>query len=47
MGDIWQEAITIIQNGFLVVCFIMSLLAFITWSVGKIIQKFGGEEKKK
>ena len=46
MGDIWPEAITIIRNGFLVVCFIMGLLAVITWSVGKIMQKFGEEEKK-
>jgi Na+-transporting methylmalonyl-CoA/oxaloacetate decarboxylase gamma subunit len=47
MGDVWPEAITIIRNGFLVVCFIMGLLAVLTWSVGKIVQRFGGEEEKK
>ena len=46
MGDVWPEAITIIRNGFLVVCLIMGLLAVITWSVGKIMQKIGEPEEK-
>ena len=46
MGEIWPEAITIIGNGFLVVCFIMGLLASITWAVGKVMQKIGEEGKE-
>lgn len=44
--DMWPEAIAIIQNGFLVVCFIMGLLAAITWAVGRVVQAIGEEAKE-
>jgi Na+-transporting methylmalonyl-CoA/oxaloacetate decarboxylase gamma subunit len=42
----WPEAVTIILNGFLVVCFIMGLLAAITWAVGKVVQRIEEEAKE-
>ena len=37
--DRWPEAIKIIGNGLFIVFFIMCLLAFLTWFVGKVMQK--------
>ncbi|MBW1710346.1 MAG: DUF4019 domain-containing protein [Deltaproteobacteria bacterium] len=42
----WPEALRIIGNGLFVVFFIMSLLAFITWVVGKIFAKAENSNKK-
>lgn len=42
--DRWPEAIKIIGNGIFLVFMIMSLLAFITWAIGRIVQ---AAEKKK
>jgi len=36
--NMWPEAVAIIGNGLLLVFFIMSLLAVLTWLVGRIIQ---------
>jgi hypothetical protein len=44
--NMWPEAVTIILNGFLVVCFIMGLLAAITWAVGKVVQRIEEEAKE-
>ena len=35
----WPEAVRIIINGLFIVFFIMSLLASITWLIGRVIQK--------
>jgi hypothetical protein len=35
----WPEAVKMIVSGILIVFFIMVLLAFITWVVGKVLQK--------
>jgi len=42
----WSEALSIIGNGLFVVFFIMCLLAFVTWGIGKIFQKVENSNKK-
>lgn len=39
--NMWPEAATIIGNGLFLVFFIMSLLAALTWLVGRIVQSAG------
>ena len=41
----WPEAFKIMGNGLFLVFFIMSLLAFITWAIGKVVQ--AAEKKPK
>lgn len=43
----WPEAIKIMVNGLFLVFFIMSLLAFITWAMGKVIQKLENSNQEK
>lgn len=43
----WPEAIKIILNGLFLVFFIMSFLAFVTWALGKIVQKYEKLKKEK
>jgi len=42
----WPQALYIIGNGLFVVFFIMSLLAFVTWAMGKIFRKVESPNKK-
>jgi len=37
--DMWPEAALIIRNGLLIVFFIMSLLATVTWAIGKVVKE--------
>lgn len=41
--DMWPEAVQIIRNGLIIVFFIMSLLATITWAVGKVAKEGDGD----
>ena len=41
----WPEAVKIIGNGLFLVFFIMGLLAFVTWAIGRLIQS--GEKRAK
>ena len=41
--DMWPEALLIIRNGLIIVFFIMSLLATITWAVGKLAKEGVGD----
>lgn len=41
--NMWPEAALIIRNGLLIVFFIMSLLATITWIIGKVVKATDAE----
>jgi len=43
--DLWPEALRMMGSGLLVVFFIMILLATITWSVGKVLQRTTEKEE--
>jgi len=43
-GEKWPEAIAIIGNGLLLVFAIMALLAFVTWVVGRAVQRAGRKQ---
>jgi hypothetical protein len=41
--NMWPEAALIVRNGLLIVFFIMSLLAAITWAIGKVVKETDGD----
>lgn len=41
--NMWPEAALIVRNGLLIVFFVMSLLAFITWAIGKVVKESDGD----